>query len=229
MENVFKSLKKMAIETDKTLEKWPSGSQTEMIFKDKKYFLERIERYLTSYEWLQYKSAREKIKFFLESGYDYDAFCEKYGINYSAAKSTIYYASKQFKERLGENTMALLKIDKIQEAKASFEVASGKIKATDYLMADFVEFMPEKKFGVYKVEDCKTELEILRIMSNVMATYYADIMDRDKMAFLVNLIEGKSRKADMLRPYLIGLMSFKYTAEEVIEASKQIDYDNLYY
>ena len=229
MESVFKSLRKMAIETDKTLEKCPSGTQTEMVYKDKKYLIERIEKYLNSYEWLKHNEYKDKIKFYIENGYDYDAFCEHFGIKYQNARSTIRYAGNQFKEKIGENTIALLKLDKIQEAKASFEVASGNIKVKDYLLKEFAEFMPDRKFGVYKLEDCKEELEILRVMSSIMADYYADIMDKNKMAYLVNLIEGKSRKADMLRPYLIGLMSYKYTADEVIEAEKNIDYENLYY
>ncbi|MBR1985135.1 MAG: hypothetical protein IKA31_05270 [Clostridia bacterium] len=229
MESVFKSLRKMAIETEKTLEKCPCGSQTEIMFKDKKYLIESIETYLKSYEWLKQKNIKEKIQFYIDNGYDYDLFCEHFGIPYVAAKNTVYYASKQFKEKIGANTIALLKLDKIQEAKASFKVASGNIKVKEYLFEEFAQYLPQKKFGVYKLKDCKEELEILRVMSKVMADYHADIMDVNKMAFLVNLIEGKSRKADMLRPYLIGLMSYKYTADEVIEAEKNIDYENLYY
>ena len=124
MINNFKSLSKTYASTLQELEYVEQGSDRENTLLLAKQLLEEIIDYLKSYKWLYKQSSKEKIKVWIESGYDYDVLCEQFNISYEGARWSVSWANSQFKKKIGENTIKLIKEGLIEEARAAFYVGT---------------------------------------------------------------------------------------------------------
>ena len=222
MDNVFRSLLKQYTSTITALDSVEVGSDRETILLDAKDLLEEIIAYLKSYKWLYKKGSKEKIQVYLESGYDYEVLCEKCNITYDNAKSSVAWAGSQFKKKIGENTIKLIKEGYIDEARSAFYAKSGQVTVESYITPSGLEILPSPKFDIYSLESCKTELQILRLISKATFKKYEDLMDKDKMAYLLWLLEGSSRKSDLYRPFIQAILSDTMTTEELIELEPSI-------
>ena len=75
--------------------------------KDKQDLLRELVEYVNSMEWLSRVKTKEKISFFIKSGYDYNALCNELGISYVSAKNAVKWASKQLKAKIGKDTVGI--------------------------------------------------------------------------------------------------------------------------
>ena len=222
MDNVFKSLTKQYTSTITALESVEVGSEKETVLLDAKDLLEELLDYLKSYKWLCKKGSKKKIQVYLESGYDYEVLCKECDITYNKAKSSVNWASSQFKKKIGENTVKLIREGYIDEARSSFYTHSGQVDVDTYISQSGLEILPKAKFDIYSLEDCQTELQILRLLSKAALKRYSRLMDADKMGYLLWLLEGTSKKCDLYRPYLQSLLLEIMTVEELIEIEPEI-------
>lgn len=217
MDNIFKRLTKQYTATITALDSVEKGSEKESVLLESKMLLEEIIIYLKSYKWLYKKNSKEKMRIFLESGYDYSVLCKEYNITYQNAKAAVNWAGSQFKKKIGENTISLIKDGYINEARSAFYVNSGQVTIETYITQSGLEILPEAKFEVYSLYDCKTELEILKFISKVFMKKCEMLIDKDKMGYVLWLLEGSSKKCDIYRPFLQAVLSDVMTVEELIE------------
>lgn len=225
MDNIFKSLSKQYSSTVTSLHKLKErdkGGEKELLLLDKKELLEELLDYMKSYKWLYKNNSKSKVQTYIESGFDYEVLCEKCSISYSNAVSSIKWASSQFKKKIGENTLKLIRAELIDEARTTFYVKSGKMSRDSLIIKDGLEILPKAKFDIFSLADCEKELKILRLISKTMLSQYEKIMDKDKMAYLLWLLEGDSKKCDLFRPYLVLLLNNELSAGELIEMEPEI-------
>lgn len=187
--------------------------------------LEEIIEYMNSFAWLKKAKSKETVRFFLESDEDYDLLCEQYSITKDTAYNTIKWASKQLREKIGENTISLIRDEYIEEARAAFYSGIGQLGIEKFVVSDLLEYLPEPKYTTYYLEDCKTELTILKNFSLSLIKQYTKAMDEKKMAFILFLLMGKSKKSDLYRPYLIQLLEGKIKVDDLIEIGEEIQED----
>lgn len=222
MLTIFKQIAKLyktiTYEQDKVAEDSDRGKELQ-IAKD---LLEEVIEYVDSFDWLKKDKSKEKVQFFLESGEDYDLLCKQYDISKDTAYNTIRWASKQLRDKIGENTVSLIKDGHIEEARAAFYSGIGRLGIEKFVVSDLLEHLPEAKYTTYYLEECKTELTILRNFSLSILKNYLKAMDTKKMAYILFLLEGKSKKSDLYRPYLIQLLEGKIKVDDLIEIGEEI-------
>jgi len=188
------------------------------VVQQKKELLSEIVDYINSYKWLSGRKLKEKVKCYLSCGYDYDVLCENFNISYSSARSSMKWASKQLRKKIGEHTLELIREDNIEEARLAFYIGTDVIKKEDFILNDLILELPEPQFTAsLNFSDCKNELIILCNLSRARLKYYIDVMDKRKMAYLLHLMEGSSVRANTKRPLLLNYLTGGLSLNELIE------------
>ena len=221
MESIFKALSREYNAV--------KDSQDENL-QDKKELLSELINYVNSMKWLSRTPAKKKITFFIKCGYDYEAFCAEFNISYESAKNSVKWAAKQLKSKIGEHTVRLIRDGYIEEARLAFYTGSGHISRETLFLSDMVAILPESKFSAaYDLQDCLTELVYLRKFSVDYIEKHAKNVDKTKLAYLLSLIEGDSKKAVWLRPYLIDMLMGYMKIEELLLVEEKIKEENYIY
>ena len=214
MENIFKALSK---EYNAVKDK-----QDEDLIEKKELLVEVVD-YVNSMKWLSRTPVKKKITFFIKSGYDYEALCTEFNISYESAKNSVKWASKQLKSKIGEHTVKLIRDGYISEARDSFYVGTGQISRENLFLSDIARVLPESKFSAaYDLQDCLSELEFLRKISLDYIKKLTKKVDKSKLAYLLSLIEGDSKKGVWLRPYLIDMLMGYMKIEELLVMEEKI-------
>ena len=221
MENIFKALSK---EYNAVKDK-----QDEDLIEKKELLVEVVD-YVNSMKWLSRTLFKKKITFFIKSGYDYEALCTEFNISYESAKNSVKWASKQLKSKIGEHTVKLIRDGYISEARDAFYVGTGQISRDNLFLSDIARVLPESKFSAaYDLQDCLSELEFLRKISLDYIKKLTKKVDKSKLAYLLSLIEGSSRKATWLRPYIIDMLMGYMKIEELLVMEEKIKEENNIY
>ena len=214
MENIFKALSK---EYNAVKDK-----QDEDLIEKKELLVEVVD-YVNSMKWLSRTPVKKKITFFIKSGYDYEALCTEFNISYESAKNSVKWAAKQLKAKIGEHTVKLIRDGYISEARDAFYVGTGQISRDNLFLSDIARVLPESKFSAaYDLQDCLSELEFLRKISLDYIKKLTKKVDKSKLAYLLSLIEGSSRKATWLRPYIIDMLMGYMNIEELLVMEEKI-------
>ena len=197
---------------------------------DKQDLLKEIIEYINSMDWLSRVKTKEKMSFFIKSGYDYEALCEEFGISYVSAKNAVKWASKQLKAKIGKDTVRLIRSGFINEARVAFYVGSGKISRENLFLSDMVDILPESKYSTsYDLQECLSELVYLRKISLNYIERHAEKVNVNKLAYILSLIEGSSKKAVWLRPYIIDMLQGYIKIEDLLVMEEKIKEENLIY
>lgn len=221
MESIFKALSK-EYNSVKDIQ--------DVSLEDKQDLLKEITEYVNSMEWLSRVKTKEKISFFIKSGYDYGALCEEFGVSYESAKNAVKWASKQLRRKIGKDTIKLIRSGFIEEARVAFYVGSGKISRENLFLADMVDSLPESKYSAaYDLQDCLSELVYLRKISLSYIDKHAEKVNLNKLAYLISLIEGSSKKAVWLRPYIVSMLQGNMKIEDLLVMEEKIKKENLIY
>ena len=198
--------------------------------EDKQDLLKEIIEYINSMDWLSRVKTKERISFFIKSGYDYNVLCNEFGISYVSAKNAVKWASKQLKAKIGKDTVKLIRSGFINEARVAFYVGSGKISRENLFLSEMVDILPESKFSAaYTLQDCLSELVYLRKISLNYIERHAKKVDKNKLAYLLSLIEGSSKKAVWLRPCIIDMLMGYMKIEDLLVMEEKIKEENLFY
>ena len=157
MLTIFKQIAKLHKEFAYEQEKVKKDSDRDKELQTIIDLLEEIIEYVDSFDWLKKDKSKEKVQFFLESGEDYDLLCKQYDISKDTAYNTIRWASKQLRDKIGENTVSLIKDGYIEEARAAFYQGTGRLGIEKFVVSELLEHLPEPKYTTYYLEECKTE------------------------------------------------------------------------
>ncbi len=221
MQSIFKRIKKEVISINKKLEN--SYGEENIILNQKKDLLDEIVKYVSSFNWLYKEPLKEKVKFFINSDYDYESLCRTFNVSYDSARSSMKWAATQLEKKIGSSTLQLIKEGRIADARATFYMGIGKIKKEDYILKSFLCELPQEKFtAVFDLKDCQNELIILRNLSTERFNKYLEILNDRKMAFCLHLIEGTSKKADDYRIYMINYLTGKISLDALLSIEDEM-------
>ena len=198
--------------------------------ENKQDLLNELVEYVNSMDWLTRVKTKERISFFIKSGYDYEALCKEFSLSYVSAKNAVKWASKQLRKKIGVDTIQLIRSGFIEEARVAFYVGSGKISRENLFLSEMVDILPESKFSAaYTLQDCLSELVYLRKISLNYIERHAEKVNVNKLAYLLSLIEGSSKKAVWLRPYIIDMLQGYIKIEDLLVMEEKIKEENLIY
>ncbi len=219
----YKILETEQLKTEKELDKANIGKEREDFLIDKSNLIFEIFQYINSFSWLKRAGTIEKIKFFIDSGYDYPLLCKEFGISDSTARNCVSWSYKKLRDRIGENTVSLIQQDRIEDARLSFDMAIGKIQPKDLLVSDFIKVIPKEKFHAgISLEDCRTELKIMQYYSAYRLEDLYKRSDGEKMEYILHLLVGTSKKADLFRKYLVDMLKGNMSVDELISLEDDI-------
>lgn len=214
-----KSLLKQAKEgklNDKDVNNIECYEDSVELFEDRMSLMNEINEYINGFSWITQNETKEKIKFFLKSGFNYKLLCEKYHTTYGAARVSINYCSSQLLKKIGTKTLALIRNNYIEEARSAFYMNSGKIKLENLLQTDVVKELPEAKFDIVDMSDCKTELTFLCVMSKKRLRDCLQGVNKKRLGHLLYILEGDGDTANSLRPYLISMLQGYISVDDFI-------------
>lgn len=223
MANIFKAYDRLYQRKKAELEELPEGSSKAEDLEYAVDVLKEIIEYRDSLKWLYKGQSKKRIEVFLKSGYDYVALCETFNIKRTTATSVVNWAGRQFKKKVGENTYELLEQGYVEEALVAFYMGSGQMRTDKFLMSDFAKHMPEAELQFYKLYECKEELKLLEDMSRASVVKRLKAVDKKKLAYLRYLLEGHSKRAELLRPSIIALLQGNYSVDGVVEDEKEVE------
>lgn len=227
--NVIKDLIREKNNAEKKLSITPEQTEEYDNLCDKVDLLKEIIEYIKGFTWVKHVDTREKIKFLVESDFDFELYMDRFEVDYTSAKNLAKYCYKLLYQRIGENTLKLIKDGYLAEARSAFYVGIGKVKKEDYVIQSLIDILPDSKFtAALDLEECRNELTVLSNMSVWRLKYYDENIDKDKMAYVLHLLEGKSKKADLFRPYLIAFLQNKLTYEDLLEIEEEIKQEQMY-
>ena len=227
--NIIKAYQKEKKLTDDALSGVIDSDESYEFLADKLTLLDEIIEYIESYEWIKQDKVKNRINFFIESGFDYDLYCKTYKVSYESARNSSKYAYKLLEQKLGENTLDLIKKGLLDEARAAFYARTGKIKKEKYIIQSLIEILPDSEFTAgISLADCRNELTILYNMSMWRLNFYKYRMNKDNMAYVLHLLEGNSKRADLFRPPLIAFLTNQMTYEDLLKAEEDIVENKLY-
>ncbi len=227
--NVIKDLIREKNIAENKLNVTPEQTEDYEFLSDKVDLLEEIIEYVKDFKWVKHIDTREKIKFLVESDFDFELYMDRFDVDYNSAKNLAKYCYKLLNQKIGENTLKLIKEGYLTEARGAFYVGVGRVKKEDYIIQSLIDILPESKFtAALDLEECRNELTVLSNMSIWRLNYYDEKIDKDKMAYVLHLLEGKSKKADLFRPYIISFLQNNLTFEELLEIEEEIRQEQMY-
>ena len=149
--------------------------------------LSEIQEYLFHGDWTR-ESSREKYIALVRSKWDYKLIAERYQ---TTRESLDVFASRQDKRlqcTIG-GALDLIEIGYIEEGLARFYADSGTLSKQEftYSMRDLLP-KAEKKDS-FTVSDCPDEVEVLRSIRRSNINEWLNHADRDKLAYLMFLLE----------------------------------------
>ena len=222
MANVFKRLWKLHNSTANHLAACLPGSEEEMLYQEDLALIEEIDQYLYSFAWLRKQQTKDKMRVYLDGCFDYTLLCEQFGISYENAKNSVHWGAMQFESKIGWHTLKLIEQGYNEEARAAFYIGSGQLKIEQLVTDQCASKLPEPQYDIFRLADCEQELKVLRLVSKATLSEYMESIDNKKMAYLMYLLKGSTKKGAMLRPYLIALLTGGLHEQELIAMESEI-------
>lgn len=176
------------------------------------------EYYIKQYEGCNDVLAFEEYKLGFEKSYKrYEKKCENI---YDSAKESISYANKKAKEKIGSKTIDMILAGRVKEARLEFYSRTNRLKFSNYLVDAVAELLPDPVCdNPPDIEECKEELDFLRMYSQAVIQEQIKQLDISKLAYLRYILEGGNSKYSTERSYLIDLLAGKIDTDNLISKS----------
>lgn len=194
---VFKRLDKEIRKNESMLADYRRDADASKLLTAKLNALKEIEAYLRDFKWLKHKKYIEKVKMYLDTDFDAAECARHYGYAcVNTWETSMSYAANKFEESIGQNTLQIIlradSLDEVGSGLFQFRVRSGKLNLNQFLLSDVVKLLPEgNKGALFGVKDCKKELGFLKSASKNALLSKVCSLDREKLSFLVSVLEGK--------------------------------------
>lgn len=216
---IFKQV--VSVRSEVTLALGSEVSQEEKsLLTAKKSLLDSIYLYMIDLKWLSHKTAKERVKTFIDLAFDYRRSAEKLGIeSLSSFETSLWYAGKKFQKLIGETLIRDIaqadSFEKVEALSRQFAVKIGDFGLSSVLIEGAMGVLPSAKPEVhFKPSDCMQELRVLknltvRSIRNLLLTRGKE----EKYSFIRYFIDsGDARYTDhreWVFKYLEGEISFE--------------------
>nr|WP_308545712.1 hypothetical protein [uncultured Lachnoclostridium sp.] len=213
MSNVFKDLLKLKDELELTKKRLPQhDTDGKALIVAKLNLVYEIGKYVGKYEWKG--DLKDRMATYLDYNCSIKVLCDKYGITVNAAELCIHRASKTIWGKIGQSTLALIKVGSVEDARDLFYFRSGKYKIKDFVLNEVAENLPKQgKYMTLNVEECLTELNFLHVYSKNGFNRALQKVDKFKLSYLIYILEEDSLKLAKYRPLIKDLLTDKGYSE----------------
>ena len=146
-----------------------------------------IHEYIYHGNWTR-ESSREKYIALIRSKWDYNLIAARYDTSRASLDVFVSRQEKRLKRTIG-SALVLIEIGYIEEGLARFYADSGTLSKQEftYSMRDLLP-KAEKKDS-FTVSDCPDEVKVLRSIRRSNINEWLNHADRDKLAYLIFLLE----------------------------------------
>lgn len=221
---VFKKLDSAYRVAKTARDNYPSGSQSRNLEEEKiKAFL-KIRDYIYSFAWMKRRDAIDKIKAVINKKFNYSEVAEVLGVTVESLQVTMSNASKAVEAKIGENTIKLISEGRLDEALLQYQVGVGEISLENHVLSDVLEVYPKSQNSLYtRIEECKEELDFLRLYSKSMMHERMGRLDADRLAFIRYILTNPDGRYVMYRrlliEYMLGYIDYDYLVSEATHNS----------
>ena len=164
--------------------------------------LREIRQYIKYGDWTR-TASREKFMALVQSDFDYKLIEKRYKTSQACLDVFVHRQNDRL-ERIIGGALTLISLNRIDEGMTLFDANAGSISARDfgYKVEDL---LPEGvKSDSLLVYDCGSEVRLLRSLMRSNVQKLLDSADKDKLAYLVFLLNTKDKMYSQQRAELIG-------------------------
>lgn len=145
---------------------------------------------------------------------------EKYETSKGAVRKMLCVRSKEFENKIGKTTLALIEQGKTEEATILFKQSWGLFKLDDVFLKDLLSNLElaRVKDGTYvDLRECKSELKFLKLYSTSMLKEQQGNIDMQKVYSILKLIESDTTVYVEDKLLLIEFMTGGITYSEMLK------------
>lgn len=195
--NIFRELENLRVQTRLTLMDKNITEDTKIIYKEKLFALHELKSYLDSFDWLSHNKTKERVKVFIQTKFNTEESVKKLEESSKTAfETSMWYASKKFKESIGDSTLSLISEGRVAEGLRHFYIKTGQLNISTITSKEVVDLLPEPSDlnGVIHTSLCRAELRILKglTLKNISSTFAK--LNSDKLSLLRHVLESTDYK-----------------------------------
>lgn len=129
---------------------------------------------------------------------DRDTACKKYNMTVSNVNTALWRANTSLEEKFGVNLISDILAGNVNTAMLEFRCKSGTLLSDSAFMKEAGELLPKPEGDTpYKLSDCLQEAKLLAFYSRAMLAKRFDAVDKDKLAYLVYLLNTYNSSLDV--------------------------------
>lgn len=181
----------------------------------KKQALVRVLKYaLQDDSWLSHKTSREKVRYFIHIGCDYDRTMEYFQAkSRNSVESSMSVFGKKFAEAIGVDTVDLILNGRVEEAMKQFNQMTQKVDSSDIYLKGVLKLLPKPEKKYFPFEDCKEELKLLRLLTTSFMEQHTKQFAEEKVAFLLYVLASSEKGMGKERSVLQDLLKGEYSQD----------------
>lgn len=179
----------------------------------KKQALVRVLKYaLQDDSWLSHKTSREKVRYFIQYGCDYEQTMKHFQAkSRNSVESSMSVFGKKFAETIGVDTVDLILAGHVEEAMKQFNQMTKKVDSSDIYLKGVMRLLPKPKKKYFPLEDCKEELKLLRLLTTSFLEQHTKQFDENKIAYLLYILASSEKGIGIERSVLQDLLKGEYS------------------
>lgn len=149
------------------------------------------------------ESSREKFTALAKSKFDYNLIAERYG---TTRKSLDVFTTRQDKRlsRAIGRALELIKLNDVDAAMCCFQADNGVLLPDKFRYCVYDLLPRQEKKDSITVEDCRDEIELLRLLAKENIQEFIKAVDSSKLAHLMFLLQTeepayRQQKTELIR------------------------------
>ena len=207
MVSYFKRLKDLSSVLDSRIRASRNGTPEYNKWFESQKVLASVIKYVLDYGT---SSLNNRIRAFWDNNCEYPEAMEKLGVDYECYRSSISRVSRIFYNDLGVTLLDFIDEGRFVDAHIEFMVRTKQLVMNGLIPLEVVNMLPQPDFNsVINIEECTSELKLLKQLTLVNIRNMIDGVDKSKLAHLLAIMNGESDYSSMalkkkLWGYIIG-------------------------
>jgi hypothetical protein len=189
--------------------------------------------------YLSHKKSKERLSYLLKSGFKYQQTADYFKTSKNSIEALASYANKLLREKVGSDTIKLVREGRIEEARTHFSIAIGQVKPKEQFIEGISKLFPESKNAYISIEDCKVEMKFLLMFTHQNIEKLCKQINQEKIAHLLYILNSSDAKLTGERDLLYRLLKGEFNkskdeeyisvTNQILNAIKDLHSQNLYY
>lgn len=185
--------------------------------KAKENILKSIAEYVKTGSWLKHKSAREKVKLYIENNFSSRIVADILELNLNSVQASLTHASKELENKIGKNILKDIQGGKnLDDIYIDFCLKTGVFNIDSLFLSEFLSKLPDSNNSSnIRLSDCEKELIVLRRFTHLyIQLKVLSKLDVNKLAFIRYILETDDIKYTRERNLIFKFLSFRIESIE---------------